>query len=137
MSVKILIADDHAFFRNSVREFLAIEKDFIIISEANDGNEAVQMAKEMKPDVIIMDVNMPELDGIKATKQIKSEFPDIKIAAYSVDANKVIVTQMLKAGASAYVLKENFTKELVEAIKSILVNKIFLSARISEDFESI
>ena len=137
MSIKILIADDHLFFRNSVREFLAIENDFTIIAEASNGNEAVQIAKEMIPDVIIMDVSMPELDGIEATKQIISEFGNIKIVAYSVNANKSLVTQMLKAGASAFVLKEEFTRDLVKAVKSVMANKIFLSARVSDDYESL
>lgn len=103
-----------------------------VIAEAENGIQTLEIARREKPDVIIMDIAMPDINGIEATRQLKSEMTDIKIVALSMHSDRRFVTEILKAGASAYVLKQSAFEDLEKAIKTVMMNRTFLSADILE-----
>ncbi len=131
MSTRILLADDHKITRQGLRSLLEKQKDMEVIGEADNGRSALQLANELGPDVIIMDVTMPDLNGVEATRQILSKSPDIKIIALSMHSDAMFVTEMLKSGASGYLLKDCAFDELTRAIKTVMENKTYLSPAIS------
>jgi two-component system response regulator NreC len=132
MKVRILLADDHQIMREGLKALLEKHSSMEVIAEAENGIETLEIARREKPDVIIMDIAMPDINGIEATRQLKSEMKDIKIVALSMHSDRRFVTEILKAGASAYVLKQSAFKDLEKAIKTVMVNRTFLSADILE-----
>jgi two-component system response regulator NreC len=130
--IRILLADDHKILRESLGESLSDIEDFQIVGEAEDGIAAVKKAKELLPDVVVMDISMKNINGIEATRQILSEFPNIKIIILSMHLNKLFITEALKTGASGYLLKNCGVKELEEAIRSAIQNKSYLSPEVSD-----
>lgn len=132
MSIRIMIADDHEIVRNGLRSLIEKELDMEVIAEADNGRSAVRLALELAPDVVIMDIAMPELNGIEATRQIISALPRIKVIALSMHADKRYVMEMLKAGASGYILKDNAYEELARAIRTALKNQTYLSPQVTE-----
>lgn len=138
MSISVLLADDHAVMRQGLRALLEKQPGMKVIGEAKDGSAAITLAKELLPDVVVMDVNMPDVDGITATQKIGAVAPDARVVALSMSPNKKYVTEMLKAGACGYVLKEYAITELVTAIEAIMEGEIYLCAKttsiIVEDF---
>lgn len=141
MAIRILLADDHQITRSGLRALLEQQPNMAVAGEADNGRLAVRMAAELKPDVIVMDINMPELNGIEASRQIKAELPDIKIIALSMHSDKRYVAGMLKAGVSGYLLKNCAFDELVAAINSVMRNQSYLSPAIADtvmkDYASI
>ena len=131
MSIRILLADDHKIVRTSLGKLLEKEMDFEIIGEADNGRDTVKLATEVLPDVVIMDIGMPELNGVEATKQIIQISDKIKIIALSMHSDKMFITGMFKAGASGYLLKDCAFDELVDAIKSVVNNKIYVSKEVT------
>jgi DNA-binding NarL/FixJ family response regulator len=132
MSVKVFLADDHKMFRDGLRAQLDKVEEMVVVGEASDGREAVNMLEELKPDVAVLDVAMPMLNGIEATRNILKTFPDLKIVMLSMLADQMYVVEALKAGASGYLLKEESFNHLLEAIKIVLSGKVFLSKSIEE-----
>lgn len=132
MALKILLADDHKIVRDGLRNLLEKQADIVVAGEAEDGREALQMTRKLSPDVVIMDIAMPDLNGIEATRLILSENHDVKIVVLSMHSDKRYVSEMLKAGASAYLLKDCAFEELITAIRTIMKGKIYLSPGISE-----
>jgi DNA-binding NarL/FixJ family response regulator len=132
MPTRILIADDHQIVRQGLRILLEHEPDLNVVAEAEDGRATVRMVRNIQPDVVIMDVAMPDLNGIEATRQIVAEFPRIKIIALSMYSDRRFVVNMLKAGASGYLLKDCAFEELAKAIRAVLGNKTFLSPGVSD-----
>ena len=132
MSIKIILADDHALIRDGLKSLLDRETDLEIIGEASNGREMVRLAEEEKPNVIIMDISMPELNGIEATRQIRELDEEMKIIALSVHTEVNFVRQMLQAGASGYLVKHSDFKELVHAIRIVARGEMYLSPRISD-----
>ncbi len=128
---RILIADDHDVVRSGLRALLHSFPDFAVIAEAADGEEAVQLAMERKPDVILMDISMPRLDGIEATTQIMEQQPDARVVILSVHEDEEYVRRILKAGARGYVLKNARRKEIAQAVRSALSGDRFFSPGIS------
>jgi len=104
MSVKILLADDHAIMRQGLHSLLEKEPDMEVVGEAEDGRKALRLVQELVPDIIVMDISMPNLNGIDATHEIVSKFPEVKVIALSIHSNKRFVACMLKAGASGFIL---------------------------------
>lgn len=138
MSLKVLLADDHKIVRDGLRTLLQKHPDIIVIAETENGRATVQAVNERRPDLVVMDIAMPDLNGIEATRQIAADHPGIKIIALSMHSDKRFVTEMLKAGASAYLLKDCAFEELLIAIRAVTENKIYLSPGIAgvvvEDF---
>jgi DNA-binding NarL/FixJ family response regulator len=131
MPLNVLLVDDHEIMRQGLRMLLEKQPDMEVAGEAKNGKEAIHLSDELQPDIIVMDVNMPGLDGADATRQIKKDHPDIKVVALSMHSRKGFIVEMLKAGASAYVLKENAFSELVTAINTIITGEVYLSAKIT------
>ena len=131
MSTKVILADDHQLIREGLCSLLETELGMQVVAQASDGNAVVRLAGELLPELIIMDIGMPGLDGIEATKQITSKFSSIKIIALSMHTNKLFVMDMFEAGASGYLLKESASAELATAITSVLENNIYISPKIA------
>lgn len=131
MSLRILLADDHKITRQGLRSLLEKQPDIEVVAEAEEGRTAVRLARELVPNVVIMDVRMPDLNGMQATHQIVSEFPKVKIIALSMHSDSMFVVEMLRSGASGYVLKDCAFEELTRAIRTVMDNKIYLSPAIS------
>jgi len=132
VGIKILIADDHKIVRDGLRVLIDREKDMEVVGEAHNGFEAVKLTKKLHPDVIIMDISMPEMNGIEATLQIIKKNRKVKILALSMHSDRKIVTSMLKAGASGYILKDCAFAELAMAIRCVVENKSYLSPGMSK-----
>jgi two-component system response regulator NreC len=132
MVTKILIADDHQIVRQGLRFLLEKESDLKVVAEAENGRMTVRLARELNPAVIIMDVAMPDLNGIEATRQIMAESPAIKVIALSMYADRRFVVNMLKAGASGYLLKDCAFEELIRAIRVVLAHKTYLSPGVTD-----
>ena len=132
MKVRILLADDHQIMREGLKALLGRRTSIEVIAEAENGIQALSIARKERPDVIVMDIAMPDINGIEVTRQLKSELPDIKIIALSMHSDRRFVSEILKAGASAYVLKHAAFEDLEKAIKAVMMNRTFLSADILE-----
>ncbi len=129
---KILIADDHKIMREGLRTLLEKQVDFQVVAEAGDGRTAVKMALKFSPDLIVMDASMPDMNGIEATRQIVSNIPGTKIIALSMHSDRQYIVEMLKAGASGYVLKDCAFDELIYAIRLVLDDVMYLSPKITD-----
>ncbi len=124
--IKVIIADDHTIFRSGLNMLLSSEPDINVIGEAEDGQSAIQLAKELNPDVILMDIGMPGLNGIEATEQIKLETPDINILVLTMHRSDEYFFKVLEAGASGYILKGAETSELINAVRPVAKGEVFL-----------
>lgn len=131
MTTRIVLAEDHALVREGIGNLLREVPDLEIVGEAADGRAAVDRTLEVQPDVVLMDVGLPELNGVEATRRIKAARPSTLVLALSVHSDRRFVQSMLEAGASGYMLKDGPLPELLEAIRSILDGRIFLSPRIA------
>jgi len=131
MSIRVLIADDHKIMLAGLRSLLEKQTDIEVVGEADNGRKAVRMAQEKKPDVIVMDVSMPDLNGIEATKQIIESLPETRVIALSMHSDKRFVMGMLRAGASGYLLKDCASQELANAIDQVARGKKYLSPEIT------
>ena len=134
MTVKILIADDHRIMREGLRALLEKQQDFEVVAEAGDGRTAVSLSQELSPDIVIMDVSMPELNGIEATRTIINMNPQTKVIALSMLSSNTFAIEMFKAGSSAYILKDCASEELVYAVHSALKDQIYLSPVMATSF---
>lgn len=134
MSIKILLAEDHKILRAGIKNLLSEEKDITLIGEADNGIDALQMAMELKPDIVLMDIGMPGLNGIEATKHIFQNTESIKVIALSMHTEREFVIGMFKAGAKGYLLKDCTYEELIAAINSVYNNKNYISNEISDIF---
>jgi two-component system response regulator NreC len=132
MSIKVLLAEDHHIIRQGIRSLLEREIGIEVIGDAVDGRETVRLAGELKPDVVVMDVSMPNLNGIEATRKIHEADPDIKVIALSVHSDDHFVSGMLTAGASGYLLKDCVFDELVKAIEAVSNGRMYLSEQIAK-----
>ena len=130
--IRLLVADDHKIFRQGIKMLLEEESDLQVVGEASDGRDAVKKATELKPDVILMDIAMANLNGLEATRQIKKQLPSAKVIMVTMHKNEEYVLQSFQAGASGFILKEGAVEELVSAIRSINSDKSFLSPSISK-----
>jgi len=140
MNTKILLADDHQIMREGLVALLEREPGLQVVGQAADGRSAVRQARELNPDVVVMDVAMPDLNGIDATRQILEENRRIKVIALSMHADRRFVKGMLQAGASAYLLKHSASQELIKAIHLVMANRVYLSPEVAgvvvEDYKA-
>jgi DNA-binding NarL/FixJ family response regulator len=132
MTVRILLADDHKIIRDGLRSLLEKEEEFTVLGEAENGREAVRMTRELRPEVVLMDIAMPGLNGIEAARQIRSEAPEVKIVALSMHHERRFVMRMLEAGASGYVLKAGAFEEVAEAVRAVMTDRIYTSPKITD-----
>jgi DNA-binding NarL/FixJ family response regulator len=131
-NIKVLLAEDHTIVRKGLRSLLEKEIGIEVVGEAEDGREAVRKAEKLQPDVVMMDIAMPGLNGLEATRQIKKRFPEMKIIILTVHANEEYVLQTLRAGASGYLVKKAAPADLIEAIQAVYKGDSFLSPSISK-----
>jgi len=131
MSIRVLLADDHKLLRQGLRTLLEEESDIVVVGEASNGRMARELARRLRPDVILMDVAMPDLNGIEAARQISSLLPAIRLLALSMHADKRFVAGMLKAGATGYLLKDCDRGELLSAIRSVFAGGTYLSPAVA------
>jgi len=127
MSIRIVIADDHGIVREGLHSLLAKQSDMEIVGEATDGRKALELVQELLPDVVVMDITMPNLNGIDATRQIIRDLPKIKVIALSMHSSTMFVSDMIKAGVSGYMLKDCLFDELAEAIRIVCDGGTYLS----------
>ena len=132
MPYRILLADDHKIIRDGLRSLLEKETDMVVAGDAENGRKALQLTRKLNPDVVIMDVSMPDLNGMDAARQILGEQPGVKVVALSMHSEKQYVEGMLKAGVSGYLLKDTAFEELVKAIRVVCAGKKYLSPDITD-----
>jgi DNA-binding NarL/FixJ family response regulator len=131
MPIRILLADDHEVVRDGVRALLEKQADMAVVGEAADGRQAAQLAGDLAPDVIVMDVGMPNLNGIDATRRILAAHPQIAVVILSMHQDESYVLRSLKAGAKGYLLKESLRSDILEAIRAVSQGRSFLTRKIS------
>lgn len=131
MRTKIFLADDHVIVRDGIRALLEKHPEFVVVGEAEDGRQAVQQSIQLRPDVVIMDIAMPDLNGIEATRQILAVLPHTKIIVLTMHADKRFVSEMLHAGAVGYLQKNCAFKNLVNAIQTVMAGQVYLSPAIA------
>ncbi len=134
-SIRVLLADDHKLMRGGLRLVVDKEPDMTVAGEADDGRQAVEMAKSLKPDVVVMDIGMPNLNGIEAARQITAESPQMAqpaVVMLSMHSDEGYVLRALRAGARAYLLKDSATADLVQAIRAVVDGKSFFSPAVSK-----
>ncbi len=124
--ISVLIADDHTIVRSGVRMLLEAESDIKVVGEALNGREALELAESLQPDIVLMDITMPEMDGLEATKQLKTRFPEINVLVLTMHRSDEYFFEMLKAGASGYILKGAKTSELINAVRIVQRGEVFL-----------
>lgn len=129
---RILLADDHAIVRQGFRLILSSQPDFEVIGEASNGREAVERAGELQPDIVVMDVSMPELNGIEATRRIAESAPRARVLALSMHKDSVYVREILRAGARGYLLKDSIDNDLLTAVRAIASGEGYLSPAVSD-----
>lgn len=125
--MKIIIADDHELFVEGLSELVARKPDIELSGQAHDGLQAVEQTEKLKPDIILMDIAMPKMNGIKASQQIRAKFPEVKILILSMHNSRELITESLKAGANGYILKDCTSEELYDAMKSIMQGYFYIA----------
>jgi two-component system response regulator DegU len=131
MTTKIAIIDDHQLFREGVKRILEFEKSFEVVAEGDDGSEALKIVEETNPDVVIMDINMPNVNGIEATKELVEKFPDAKVIILSIHDDENYVTHALQTGARGYLLKEMDADALIEAVRVVAEGGSYLHPKVT------
>ena len=132
MSITVLLADDHPIVRQGMRHLLESEHDFSVVGDAEDGLKAVQMAERLRPNVLIVDMMMPGLNGLEVLRQVKQRLPQILVIVLSMQSADPYVTEALQAGASGYVLKDSGQNELIDAVRQVVDGHRYLSPKLSE-----
>lgn len=138
MTIKILLADDHKIMRDGMTLLMQREGDLVVVAEADDGEEAVRLALEHEPDVVLMDINMPGMDGIEATQQILAALPEARVIALTSHTEGKMVQEMFRAGALAFLGKNCSNQEILDAVRSVMTEKYYISeemtGKVIEDF---
>ncbi len=129
--IRILLADDHAVVRQGFKMILGAQPDFEIVGEAGNGREAVELAENLKPDIVVMDVSMPELNGIEATRRLSTSVPHCRVVALSMHKDNVYVREILRAGARGYLLKDSESADVVSAVRAVAQGEGYISPAVS------
>ena len=132
MSIRILLSDDHKIVRQGLRGLLEKQEDVEVVGEAEDGRTTLKLVEQVAPDIVIMDVSMPDLNGIEATRQIAAKHPSVKVIGLSMYADRRFIKGMLNAGASGYLQKDCAFEELVKAVRAAVANQTYLSPAIAD-----
>ena len=131
--IRVLLADDHEIFRQGLRSMLGHNPDTIVVGEAGNGRSMLEAALQLKPDVVVMDIGMPQLNGVDATRQLMAELPNTNVVALSMHSDRHFVVEIFKAGAKGYVVKDAAFHELATAIRAVVANRTYLSRRIADE----
>ncbi|MCM3760921.1 response regulator transcription factor [Alkalihalobacillus oceani] len=131
--ISIVLIDDHQLFREGVKRILAMEDEFEVVADGEDGSDALQLVKEYRPDVILMDINMPQMNGVEATRELVKAFPNVKVLVLSIHDDETYVTHVLKTGASGYLLKEMDASALVEAVKVVASGGAYIHPKVTHN----
>jgi len=131
-TIKVILADDHRIFRKGLKSLLSEKKNIEVLAEADNGDEALEAAKKYKPEIVVMDIAMPKMDGIEATRQIRERFPDTEVVILSMHAKKAYIDQVLKAGTKGYVLKDSDEENLLSAIDTVHNGGYYLDSPIAD-----
>jgi len=131
--IKIVIIDDHQLFREGVKRILEFEKGFEVVAEGSNGNEAIALVEQYKPDVVVMDINMPQMNGVEATAKLVERFPDVKVLILSIHDDESYVTHVMKTGARGYLLKEMDADSLIEAVKVVAEGGSYLHHKVTHN----
>lgn len=131
-TLKVMLVEDHALMRQGVKALLGEESDVVIVGETGDGSEALLLAERLQPDIVLMDLSLPGVGGIEATRQIRERFPTMRVVVLSMHDGEEYVFRALRAGASGYVLKQSTSTELVLALRAVAAGSTFLSPTISQ-----
>jgi len=131
-ALKLLLADDHEIVRQGLRAMLEAQRDCVVVGEAADGRQAVAMTKELNPDIVILDIGMPSLNGLEATRQILKIRPQTKVLILTMHESDSVIREVLDAGARGYILKTDAGRDLVSAVESLRRNKTFFTSRVSQ-----
>lgn len=132
MSIRILVADDHQLFRKGIVKLFSASPQIEIVDQAENGQEAIEKAKKLKPDIVIMDLSMPVINGVDATRILHKELPEIRVLALSMHCDKHYIKEALEAGVSGYLFKNCTYDQLIEAINTVYQGEKYLSAKITE-----
>jgi len=136
--IRVLLVDDHAIVREGVKMILAKEPDFEVVGEAQDGRQALELVERMKPNVVVMDISMPEMGGIEATQQVKERYAGVNVIALTMHEDESYVFKLLRAGAAGYVLKRAAAQDLVQAVRAAAKGEAFLypsvARKVVEDY---
>lgn len=130
-TLRIVIADDHGTVRDGIKLILDSQEDMEIIGEAEDGHRCVELARELKPDIVVMDISMPKLNGLKAAAQLKRVAPEVKILTLTRHTDDAYLQELLQAGVSGYALKQSVSSELIRAVRSIAAGEDYLDPAIT------
>lgn len=138
--IRVILADDHAVFREAVRAVLETQPSIEVVGEAEDGHQAIQLVDKVRPDVVIMDISMPNLNGVEATRQIKRFHPDVQVLVLTMHEDEGYVRQLVKVGATGCVIKRSAARELIQGIQAAARGEVFFSppiaAAILEDYRA-
>lgn len=129
MTIKIVVADDHVIIRAGLKTLIQSDSSLHIIGEASGGQEAISMVEKLQPDILVLDLSMPDIDGIVVTRQVHSNYPNVRILILTVHEDEALLREVIKSGASGYILKHAAEKELVEAIKRILSGEMYVDPK--------
>ena len=130
--ISIIVADDHPLFRQSIRNVLESQPDFLVVAEADNGEEAVKLTAELQPDVVLMDITMPKLDGLEATRQIKASHPNIAVLVLTIHSDDQHIIGILEAGAAGYLIKSVFGEEVIQSVRGVVAGEMVLSPPIGQ-----
>ena len=133
MAIRVVIAEDQRMVRELLAALLARESDFAIVGEASNGREAIELAQTLRPDLLVLDISLPELDGIEVARRLKKSQPEMKILALSIHAERRLVQAMLRTGADGYLVKTSAVTELVAAIRVVAQGKIYVSPEVARE----
>lgn len=140
-NIRLMLVDDHQVIRTGLKSFLQTQPDLEVVAEASNGREAIMLALETRPDIVIMDISMPEMDGLEATRQLKEKWPQVTVLALTVHEDKFYFMKMLEAGASGYLTKQAASDELVQAIHTVAKGHIYLQPALArwllEDYQRL
>ncbi|MGO4888789.1 response regulator [Anaerobacillus sp. MEB173] len=131
--IKIVIIDDHQLFREGVKRILTMESGLEVVAEGGDGSEAIALVEEYQPDVILMDINMPKVNGVEATRALVEKFPNVKVLILSIHDDETYVTHVLKTGASGYLLKEMDADALIDAVKVVADGGAYIHPKVTHN----
>jgi len=139
--IRIMLVDDHQVIRTGLKSFLETQPDFQVVGEAGNGREAIERALELRPDIVLMDITMPEMDGLEATRQLKKLWPECVVLSLTVHEDKYYFMEMLAAGASGYLTKQAASDELVQAIHTVAQGHVYLQPALArwliEDYQRL